>query len=229
MNQRIISATTLAVMVVSAVAPSFAMATEGSVHANVSAKLFNSIRANVKAEIKDLRSAIRIDRKENENKGRTASKSQEFQEKKDAKELKITDVRKKRIKSWWTRVAKRLSNIIDQERKFATQVEKRLNKLAEKGANVTQARNDLAAARVKIDVAASSLASASTQVDVILSSNTPKDAFTKLHALQKNVIAKIRDAHKALVKVVVEIKTVATPSPTPSPTASPTPSPTATP
>jgi hypothetical protein len=124
-----------------------------------------------------------------------ASKSQEF--KKDMKE-RLTEKRRTQLREWWTRASKRLTNIVN-----------RLNKVADKIATRNPNPQDLAAARAKITIASQSIASASAQIDGILTSNTPADAFRKLHDLQSGVIAKIRDAHKALVTLLASLRNVA--------------------
>jgi hypothetical protein len=144
----------------------------------------------------------------------------------------LSAARKTKLKKWAANMQRRLNGLVERLTKTATKIQTRIDVLAAAGRDVTKLRADLAAARVKVAVAQTTVASVSAQADLIIANNTPKDALTKLHGLQKDVTAKIRDAHQALVKVLAETHGLSvTPTPTVSPTATPTasPIPTATP
>jgi len=144
-----------------------------------------------------------------------ASKSKEFREK--AKE-RFSEARKELIAKWWSRAERRLRGIIDRQRKLADRIEARLKKLEDAGKDTDTQEDALAAARLKISASASALASASAEVHAIVDDNAPADAFRKLHDLHKGVVAKIRESHQALVRVIVSLKELKeTPSPTPTP------------
>ncbi len=135
-----------------------------------------------------------------------ASKSQEF--KAEAKN-RLTEKRKNQLKEWWKRTNKRLTMLVSRLTKVADKISARLDAFAAEGKDVTAQRAQLVAARAKITLATQSVASASAQVETILANNTPADAFRKLHNLQSGVIAKIRDAHRALVTLLASLRNVA--------------------
>jgi hypothetical protein len=144
--------------------------------------------------------------------------------------------RQERMRNWWGRTSKRLDKIIERQNKIAGKIDERLNRLQAGGRDVTQLRKDLVAAKAKISAARAALADADGRVAAILAEKEPKEAFDALHRLHKDVIAKIREAHAALVKVLAATRGLSvTPSPTASATASPaststpTPTPTVTP
>lgn len=182
-------------MLASTAAPAFAQDVRLGVNAS----------ASVRAEFKEERQEQREEKKEQREEVREerASKSQEFRS--ELKE-RLSSLRKERIKKWWTKAARRLSQLIDRQNRLADRVETRIERLEDAGKDVSAQRTALAAARLKIDASAAALASASAQVDVVISDNTPAEAFRKLHELHKGVISKIREAHYALVRVVVSLK-----------------------
>lgn len=159
----------------------------------------------------------------------TEDRRDDNQERKEQKreELKerLSASRMERLKAWWNRTARRLGKIIEREDRIAEKIQERINKLKNRGRDVVQLQKDLDAAKVKIDAAKKALTDAMAQVDGILANNTPKEALRKLHELQKGVIAKIREAHSALVKVLASTRGLSV-TPTPTPTVSPTPTPT---
>ena len=149
-------------------------------------------------------------------------------ERRDAAKERLTDNRKQQIKKWWTRNAQRLARIIERESKMADKINEKLEKAARNGKDVSAARAKLIDARAKIAAAAQALRDATAQVDGIIANNKPSEAFRKLHELNKTVTNAIREAHKALVDVLVTLRGVGakpTRSPSPSPSASPSASP----
>jgi chromosome segregation ATPase len=152
-----------------------------------------------------------------------ASKSRELQQEfKD----RLSELRKGRIKNWLRRMQKRLGALIDRQYKLAEKIGKKLDRAAEAGKDVTALRTQLAEAKTKIDAAKKALEDMTAQVEDILEENPPREAFAKIHELQKDVFGKIREAHQALVKVLAAMRGLsATPTPTstPSPSVSPTP------
>lgn len=229
-------------MLSGSVLPVFAAEADISVQASASArsgimKVIQDLRAKFRSDVKEERNDMKNDIQDRREETKDTIKEKRAELKAEVA-TRLSKARAQRVKSWFTRTHRRLSNIIDRLTKTADKIEARLNILAASGRNVTQLRSDLAAARVKIMVAKTALASMSAQVDVIITNNTPKEALAKLHVLQKDVMAKIRDAHSALVKVLAATKGLsvqatvspsvsATPTPTstPTPTATPTPTP----
>jgi DNA repair exonuclease SbcCD ATPase subunit len=152
-----------------------------------------------------------------------------MQEKREEMKERLSNARQERIKSWFKRMQKRLTMLIDRQYRLADKIQVRLDRAAENGKDVTSLRADLAAARTKIDTAKQALTGMAGQIDSILEDNSPREAFAKLHELQKDVFNKIREAHRALVKVIASLRGIGgatTPSVTPSPTSSPTATPT---
>lgn len=148
---------------------------------------------------------------------------------------RFSEVRKARIRAFWERMAKRLEAAIEREKKLADRIESRLNKFQEAGKDVSASRAKLGQARAKINQAEAALNAAKGTVEAVLNADDPKAAFQEVRdTVLKDVIAKIKEAHAALVDVINTLKGVSgkvkpTPSPTVSPTASPTPTPTASP
>ncbi len=220
---KITAAVVSALLLAGTAAPALARDGEVSVKASASA------RTNFGRFIKDLRDKFR-----GESKERKEEFKREVEQKKDEirteKKEQFSDARKERIQSWWKRVHRRLSSLIERQYKIEGRIQERVDRLKAAGRDVTKIQADLDSAKLKIDAAKTGLASASASVEVIVTTNAPKEAFAELHTLQKGVLGKVREAHGALVKVLVSTKGLSvTPSPSASASVSASVSPTATP
>jgi chromosome segregation ATPase len=133
---------------------------------------------------------------------------------------RISDFRKDRVRGWLRRMQARLGGLIDRLDRLADRIERRIQKAADAGKDVARARAALADARTKIAEARRSLDAMTAQLETILKDNPPREAFAKVKELQKGVFAKIREAHRALVHVLVVLRGNsgdASPTPTSTP------------
>ena len=210
---KITTAVVSALLLVGTSAPALARNDNVSVTASVSAK------TNLGKFIKDLRDKFRGEERENKEEFKREAEEKKEEVRKEKQE-RLSGARKQKIRSWWNRVQRRLSSLIERQYKIEDRIQDRIDRLNAAGRDVTKVQADLDSAKLKIDVAKTGLASASAGVEVIITTNTPKDAFANLHDLQKGVLAKVRDAHGALVKVLASTKGLSVTS-TPSPSATP--------
>lgn len=135
--------------------------------------------------------------------------------------LKLEQERNKnrleRLTKFWEKAAGRLKNLIGLETKMADKIEARLKKFEDAGKDVGTQRTMLADARVKIAAAQTALDDAITELKKMKEDGKPiAEVLVQARELHKGVVAKIRDAHRALVDVIVSTRGMSvTPTPTP--------------
>ncbi len=150
--------------------------------------------------------------------GRQDDRRDDAESKSVALRLKHEADRQERITKFWRKTGERLQRLIDLETKMADKIGKRLQKLEDAGKNVSSQKALLATARLKITDAQTALTSASadTQLKALIEQNKPtSEIMARVRVLHKNVLAAIREAHKALVAVVVSTRGMSAPTPTP--------------
>ena len=175
-----------------------------------------------------IRALFNVPAKTDEKQNKQEVKDQEEQQNRDKKEAKQVEKRKEEIQKFWDKMVHRLQILIRNEKNLADRIQKRLDALISQGADVIDAKAKLAIARTKIADAEKALANASAQVSSIISSNDAKIAFSKVKDLNNQVLAKIKEAQRALVDAInatSAIKPSPSSTPTPTPTGTPTPTP----
>lgn len=145
----------------------------------------------------------------------------ELKKKVEEKKTEVKDKRKDRVQKFWDNMKKRLEVLLRNQAKLADRIEKTINDRAAKGKDVTELRAKLAEARAKIAEAEAALKDADGKIAGIVTDNDAKEALKKVNELNKEVMAKIKAAHQALVDVL-RIRKGEKPSPSVSPSASPT-------
>lgn len=145
-----------------------------------------------------------------------AHKEKEKENKAEREAKKLAE-QKDRILKFWNKMSHRLSILIRDQQRLADRIEKRINKMAADGKDVTSFRAQLATARTAITEAQSALDNAKSLVADAIANNDAKTALKKVQDINKDVLAKIKVAHKDLVDLIKSMS-AATPTPTPTPT-----------
>lgn len=134
----------------------------------------------------------------------------------------FTEKHKETVRKFWGKMAKRLGVIVRNEKKIAEKMAKRIEKRAAAGKDVVAAQAKLEEGKKLITEAETMINNGSANVEKILASGVDaKTAMEQVRQLTKDVVAKIRAAHSALVQSLKEargLKATPTPSPTPTPT-----------
>lgn len=114
------------------------------------------------------------------------------------------------------RVIKRLEAALERLNNIAGRIDSRIDKLGEKGVNTTKAKADLVIAKTKIDAAKVKLGAAKTAIIGIMSdtgtaaTSTPgammSGKITLIKEQVRGVEEALKDAHKALVLVITDLK-----------------------
>lgn len=153
---------------------------------------------------------------QDQQKQSTEDRVRDLEKKKEQLEERRRTKNQERIQKFWEQMEKRLSVLIRNEKKLAERIDSQIAKRTAAGADMADTSGKLKKARTLIADAEKSLTDAASAITKIISGNEPKDAFAKVRNLNKDVLDKIKAAHKALVDVFSQVKQ-ARPTPTPEP------------
>lgn len=194
-------------------------------------KSFNSVKKAVEGrrqEVKEAKAEVTAEVRAAEQEQKELKKvEQQLKEKerKDDSAIRKEDKRKEEIRKFWDKMVHRLEILIRNQNNLANRIQKRLSVLATQGINVTDAQAKLTIAQEEIATADSLLTTYKGEVSGIIASNSPETAFTLIKNRNNQVLAAIRESHKALVEAIratAGLKAGSTPTPTPVPVAIPT-------
>lgn len=120
---------------------------------------------------------------------------------------RVEETRKIRIKAFYGKIMNRMGAAVIRLQRLSERIDSRISKIEETSAYVSSARALLAVADGKIIEAANALSDAKNKINEILNSEeTPKIMFEKIKDEVRVVKQAIKDAHAALVEVIIAIK-----------------------
>jgi len=138
---------------------------------------------------------------------------------------RVTTVRKERIRLYWGTMVTRIEAAIARLEKLIARMETRIGviKASDTEIDTSVPEKDIADAKVLLAKAKTSLQSAKDELEAVLTSETPKEAFTRVIDTVGGIKKNLTEAHKLLVHAIGAIKglRVGQESPTPTPTPSP--------
>lgn len=140
-----------------------------------------------------------------ESEVRREEKKAEIEVKREEKKAEIEEKRKERIESFFLRIVRRLDSAIARLDKLSSRIDSRIEKFNEKGVDVKEARALLAIARDSIDSARENFNSID-DVSELLDLETQRESFGHMREIMKEVVVSIKEAHRALVDVIVQLK-----------------------
>ncbi|MBI2109059.1 MAG: hypothetical protein HYT93_02680 [Parcubacteria group bacterium] len=145
-------------------------------------------------------------RKTEEKRAEALQKKEEALQKRAEQEKQVIEKRKERIRAYFEKMFKRLDAAIERLQGLAERIESRIEKFEERDADVEKAKQLLAEAQTLIVSAEESLAKAKIAAEEVLSGENPKEIFTRVHESVKLVVSHTKEAHQALVEVIVALK-----------------------
>jgi len=119
------------------------------------------------------------------------------------------NVRKKEIiRNHFLKMTKRLEAAVNRLNRLITRIESRIAKIELNNKNIdTKAiKKDVQKAKDKLLLTTNKLNEAKIKIDGLLESNTPKEAFTEVRDIIKEIKQYLTDIHGILVKVIGDIK-----------------------
>ena len=111
-----------------------------------------------------------------------------------------------RIASYLENVSKKMTAAVERLDILSGRIESRINKLEERGVDMTKAKELLQTARARIREAGESLSMALSQARETLTIDISRDSFGKAVATLAQAKEKLRDAHQALVEAIRAMK-----------------------
>ena len=153
-----------------------------------------------------LDSLKRFQKKSDDANAKTELKQEAAQERQSARQSRLDARRKVRIEAYFTKMIRRLNAAVERLETLSLRIESRIQKFEEREVDVDTAKNLLLEATNKILVSKLAIGDALDSLPGFLDSGTPKDAFINVRELVRNTVTKIKDAHQALVQVIVELK-----------------------
>jgi hypothetical protein len=124
----------------------------------------------------------------------------------DAFKERLGELKAGRIEAFFAQMVRRMEAAIDRLEKLADRMATRLDKFEDSGKDVADFRIGLDMARDLLVAAETSLDEAKEAFNDMSLSENYKTAFQEVKRLVRDVAAKIKDAHKALVDVINSIK-----------------------
>ena len=120
---------------------------------------------------------------------------------------KIEETRKIRIRAYWGRIMGRMGIATTRLERIADRISSRLDKFQEKGVDVTNPRELLETAKTKITDAKAAVENAKNKIEEIMNSGgDAKTIFQQIKDELNKVKQAVKDAHSALVDVIVALK-----------------------
>ena len=155
-------------------------------------------RETIKTDRTATREAVKTDREQ----AKEVEKTRREEAKKKLEERRIAQ-----IKNELVHAAARLEARIETENATAGRIASRLEKIKANGKDVSSAEMRLDAAKVKIEAAKTDIASAKS-AGASIAAGATKDVIEAVKTALKKAEASVKDAHNALVQVVVSLKGV---------------------
>ena len=137
---------------------------------------------------------------------RMETRHEELRQRWEERKAQLSERRKQNIKNHVERIIQRTEQVIDRLGNMANKIEDRMTRLQEEGAEVTALRALLEEARSNISRADAALDTAAAELRVAPDADNPVDALGNARILLEGVKTALREAHAALVEIVVEIK-----------------------
>ncbi len=158
-------------------------------------------RAAFHQEVKEKRETVRTELKEKRDKFR-----EEVRVRKDELKKKLGEKRAERIEAFFQKMVEKFEAAIERLKKHADRIAEHLEKAEANGKSVAEVRVKLSTANNKILEAEKALEDAKAKYTEAAKEPDFRVAFAKVREVIQGVVAKIKEAHRALVDVINSIK-----------------------
>ncbi len=103
-------------------------------------------------------------------------------------------------------MVKRLNAAVERLELLTARIESRIDKIEEDGGDTTEAASFVTKAKVSIESAKDGIADIGGAIELALSKDELRGAFTDLRTLIQSISSDLRDAHRALIQAVTNLK-----------------------
>ena len=165
-----------------------------------------------KEEVKEKFEAVRAEIKEKREEVRDTIKEKREAFKEESKERvsilkeRVSEERAQKIEAFFGSMVRKFEAAISRLRILADRIDSRLDKLEDKGRDITTLRAALDDARNTIETAEDALDKAKEEFTTFASAENPKEYFEKVKLVVQDVASKVKISHKALVDVINSVK-----------------------
>ncbi|TSC78740.1 MAG: hypothetical protein G01um101429_696 [Parcubacteria group bacterium Gr01-1014_29] len=161
-------------------------------------------REDMRARFNEMKQNVHEQR--DEAKENIQQRHEVLRERWEARKAQLSEHRKEQMQKHIERIVGRMQSAVGRLTRLADRIDERVSRIAAEGADVsgitplmTEARDTIVKTKTKLDEAAADLRSAPE-------ADNPAEAIGNARARMEDVKAALREAHAALVEVVVEIK-----------------------
>src|SRR3989344_5423080 len=172
----------------------------------------NEVRANIaekrdmlKTEVVEKRDALKTEVMQKREVLKLEIKNLPKERVKVLKE-KVSEERAQKIEAFFGSMVRKFEAAISRLRILADRIDSRLDKLEDKGRDITTLRAALDDARNTIETAEDALDKAKEEFTTFASAENPKEYFEKVKLVVQDVASKVKISHKALVDVINSVK-----------------------
>ncbi len=133
---------------------------------------------------------------------------QNLQQKKEQIRERLSEIRKTRIRNFFGRLITRMEKRVERIGKLITRIESRIAKIkeAEPDIDTSSIEKELNDAKAKLEEVGTAIADAKASLEDILSSEDPKEAFSSVKNLIKEIKTSLIKIHRQLVNIIGDIK-----------------------
>lgn len=176
-------------------------------------------RAEFRGEVREVQRAVReeFQARLREFQAKREALRQELEEKRvrfqEERKARVEELKKKvgekraeRIEQFFQKMLEKFNAAIERLKRFADRIEERINRAEANGRDVTDAKSKLLTAREKIVDAEKALEDAKAKYTEATKDPDFKAAFKKVREIVHGVVAKLKEAHAALVDVITTLK-----------------------
>jgi len=164
-----------------------------------------SVKNNYKERVK-----IFVDKYRNTNTNNASTTKAEVKERIDAKKQdvreRLINKQRERVSAQIEKMVSRFEKVLEKIDGAKDRVKSRIEKMEEKGIDMTKPKALLVEVPIKIDEAKKSIEQMSEALKVALNSETLREAFGEIRGLVSETKESIKIAHKSLVDVIISIK-----------------------
>ena len=137
---------------------------------------------------------------------RMEARHEELRTRWEERQAKLSDRRKQNIQNHIERIIDRMEAAVERLRSLAAKIEDRITRLESEGADVAALRVLLAEATSSIDSADVILETVAAELRAAPETDNPAQAMGNARTVLEDVKTALREAHAALVEIVVELK-----------------------
>ncbi len=137
----------------------------------------------------------------------TEAQKEEMAEKREERKGELQARTQERIKNLAANVSNRMEAAIDRIRQIIDRFQVRMDTLAERGVDVSEAQRALTASSGHLNDAETAIRNIDTMVAVVVTSESPREAWTEARATYAGIKADIKEAHASLRLALSLLKT----------------------